>query len=95
MSHPNPVRHHPVCRGKSHHASGAAQDRLPAARADRSVVVAFGALFGILGVIFATPLMVAVLVLINLLYVRDVLGEQPQFPRFYREQSEERSNGSS
>ncbi|HEV7369238.1 AI-2E family transporter [Arenibaculum sp.] len=43
-------------------------------------VVAAGLLFGTIGVFFATPLAVAVLVVVNELYMRDVLGERPRFP---------------
>lgn len=39
-------------------------------------VVIFGMLFGIAGVVFATPLMVVVLILIHTLYVEDVLENE-------------------
>jgi predicted PurR-regulated permease PerM len=40
-------------------------------------VVAFGLLFGVLGVLFATPLAVVTMVLVRELYVKDVL-ESPE-----------------
>ena len=36
-------------------------------------LVVFGLLFGVMGVIFATPLMVVVMILVQKLYVQDVL----------------------
>lgn len=39
--------------------------------------VGFGLLFGVLGVLFATPIAVALMVVVRMLYVRDTLGEQP------------------
>jgi predicted PurR-regulated permease PerM len=44
-------------------------------------VVAAGLLFGILGMFLATPLLVVALVAVNMLYIEDVLGERPRFPR--------------
>lgn len=38
-------------------------------------VVAFGVLFGTIGIIFATPLLVVVYTLVRLLYIRNTLGE--------------------
>lgn len=43
-------------------------------------VVAFGLLFGLLGVLFATPLAVVVLVAVKKLWVREVLGEPTEVP---------------
>jgi predicted PurR-regulated permease PerM len=43
-------------------------------------LVAFGVLFGPLGVIFATPLAVTALVAVKQLYVRDTLGEETSVP---------------
>jgi predicted PurR-regulated permease PerM len=43
-------------------------------------IVAFGALFGPLGVILATPLTLIGLVLVRSLYIRDVLGEDVALP---------------
>jgi predicted PurR-regulated permease PerM len=43
-------------------------------------IVAFGVLFGTLGVLFATPLAVACFVLVKLLWVRDTLGEETHIP---------------
>jgi len=43
-------------------------------------VFAFGVLFGPLGVMLATPLLVVLYVLIKMLYVRDVLGEEVRLP---------------
>ena len=43
-------------------------------------IVAFGALFGPLGVILATPLTLIGLVLVRSLYIRDVLGEEVELP---------------
>lgn len=52
---------------------------IPAALALFSII-AFGALFGPLGVILATPLTLIVLVLVRSLYIRDVLGEDMPLP---------------
>jgi predicted PurR-regulated permease PerM len=41
-------------------------------------VVVFGLLFGVLGVLFATPLMVVVMVLTQKLYVEAALRDGPQ-----------------
>ncbi len=43
-------------------------------------MVAFGALFGILGVVLATPLTIIALVLVRGLYIRGVLGEKLLLP---------------
>lgn len=43
-------------------------------------VVAFGVLFGPLGVILAAPLTVVVLVMVKTLYIHDVLGEPAELP---------------
>ena len=43
-------------------------------------IVAFGVLFGPLGVILATPLTLVVLVLVKSLYLRDTLGEKVHLP---------------
>lgn len=43
-------------------------------------VLAAGLLFGILGLIVATPLSVVVMVLVKMLYVEDVLGKSVQIP---------------
>ncbi len=43
-------------------------------------VIAFGLVFGPLGVIFATPLAVATMVLVKMLYVEDVLGKDTDVP---------------
>lgn len=43
-------------------------------------IVAFGVLFGPLGVILATPLTLVVLVLVKSLYLRDMLGEKVHLP---------------
>lgn len=43
-------------------------------------VVGFGMLVGPLGVLFATPLAVAVYVLVKVLYLRDVLGDEVELP---------------
>ena len=48
-------------------------------------ISAFGALFGFMGVLIATPLAAAIIVLVREIYVRDILGdrspEQPEAPR--------------
>ena len=43
-------------------------------------IVAFGVLFGPLGVILATPLTLVALVLVKSLYLRDMLGEEVHLP---------------
>jgi predicted PurR-regulated permease PerM len=43
-------------------------------------VIAFGVLFGALGVILASPLAVVVYVAVKELYVRDTLGEETEIP---------------
>ncbi|CAO3421111.1 AI-2E family transporter [Azospirillum endophyticum] len=43
-------------------------------------IAAGGVLFGIMGMFLATPLAVVVLVLVNLLYIEDELGEPRHFP---------------
>jgi predicted PurR-regulated permease PerM len=43
-------------------------------------VVAFGLLFGSLGVLFATPLAVVIFVAIKKLWVRETLGEPTPLP---------------
>lgn len=43
-------------------------------------IVAGGLLFGFLGIFLATPLAVVLMVIINLLYIEDTLGEKRQFP---------------
>lgn len=43
-------------------------------------VLGFGTLLGALGVLFATPLLVVLLVAIKLLYLRNTLGEDPVIP---------------
>jgi predicted PurR-regulated permease PerM len=43
-------------------------------------VVAFGLLFGPLGVLFATPLAVVALVAVKKLWVREALGERVTVP---------------
>jgi predicted PurR-regulated permease PerM len=43
-------------------------------------IVAFGALFGPLGVVLATPLTLVALVLVKSLYLRDMLGEKVHLP---------------
>lgn len=43
-------------------------------------VMAFGVLFGVLGVMFATPLLVVIYTLTKLLYLRNTLGEAVQAP---------------
>lgn len=43
-------------------------------------VVAFGLLFGIAGVILATPLAVIAMVLVGMFYVQDVLGKEVKIP---------------
>jgi hypothetical protein len=43
-------------------------------------VVAFGILFGSLGVVFATPLTVICMVLVKKLWIRDALDEQTRLP---------------
>jgi predicted PurR-regulated permease PerM len=43
-------------------------------------VVALGTLFGIYGVLFATPLLLAIMVLVEMLYVEDVLGDRVEVP---------------
>lgn len=43
-------------------------------------IVAGGLLFGLLGIFLATPLAVVLMVIINLLYIEDTLGEKRQFP---------------
>ena len=45
-----------------------------------AAITAGGILFGILGMFLATPLAVVMLVLVNLLYVEDRLGEGRHFP---------------
>jgi predicted PurR-regulated permease PerM len=39
-------------------------------------VVGFGVLFGLPGVLFATPLLLVLIVLVRMLYVEDVLGDR-------------------
>ncbi|MDZ4319303.1 MAG: AI-2E family transporter [Phenylobacterium sp.] len=48
-------------------------------------VVGFGMFFGPLGVLFATPLAVALFVLVKILYVRDVLGDDVDLAGLSRE----------
>lgn len=43
-------------------------------------VLGFGTLFGPLGLLFATPLAVVLLVAVKKLYVRDILGDQTRIP---------------
>jgi len=43
-------------------------------------VVAFGLLFGSLGVLFATPLAVVIFVAVKKLWVRETLGEPTNLP---------------
>jgi predicted PurR-regulated permease PerM len=43
-------------------------------------IVAFGILFGPLGIILATPLTMIVLVMVRSLYIRDLLGEEVELP---------------
>lgn len=43
-------------------------------------VVGFGVLFGLLGVLFATPLLVVLVVVVRMLYVEDVLGDHTAAP---------------
>ncbi|MBP2297903.1 AI-2E family transporter [Azospirillum picis] len=43
-------------------------------------IAAGGVLFGILGMFLATPIAVTVMVLVNLLYIEDKLGERRHFP---------------
>lgn len=43
-------------------------------------IVAFGFVFGVAGIILATPLTVIIMVLIGMLYVQDVLGKEIQVP---------------
>lgn len=43
-------------------------------------IVAFGLLFGFLGVFLATPFLIVVLIMINMLYIEDVLGKRPALP---------------
>ncbi|HYD68876.1 AI-2E family transporter [Azospirillum sp.] len=43
-------------------------------------ITAGGLLFGLLGMFLAAPLAVTALVLVNLLYIEDKLGEEPHFP---------------
>lgn len=43
-------------------------------------VVGFGVLFGLLGVLFATPLLVVLIVVVRMLYVEDVLGDHTAGP---------------
>jgi predicted PurR-regulated permease PerM len=43
-------------------------------------IVAGGLLFGLLGIFLATPLAVVLMVIVNLLYIEDTLGEKRQFP---------------
>lgn len=45
-----------------------------------AAVVVIGALFGVLALIVATPLAVALLVTVKMLYVEDVLGDRPDVP---------------
>jgi predicted PurR-regulated permease PerM len=45
-----------------------------------AAITAGGLLFGFLGVFLATPLAVAAMVLVNMLYVEDTLGERSRFP---------------
>jgi predicted PurR-regulated permease PerM len=42
--------------------------------------VALALLFGVLGAIFATPLIVLIVVLVKALYMQDVLGERVELP---------------
>lgn len=42
-----------------------------------AATVAFGLLFGFIGVLFATPIAVALMVVVRMLYVRDTLGKDP------------------
>jgi predicted PurR-regulated permease PerM len=41
-----------------------------------SVQIAFGVLAGVIGILFATPITVAIVVLIQRLYVEDTLGRR-------------------
>lgn len=43
-------------------------------------IVAFGVLFGFLGLVVATPLLLVVIVLVRMLYVEDVLGDRDAAP---------------
>jgi predicted PurR-regulated permease PerM len=43
-----------------------------------AAIIAFGVLFGVWGVIFATPLLVAVMVVVRMLYVEDVLERRTE-----------------
>jgi predicted PurR-regulated permease PerM len=52
--------------------------------------VAFGALFGLAGVILAAPLAVVGFVLVQKLYVRQTLGEPAQVPGEQRGEGEDR-----
>ena len=51
-------------------------------------VVAFGLLFGVAGVILATPLAVIAMVLIGMFYVQDVLGKDIDVPGSEKESSD-------
>ena len=43
-------------------------------------VVAFGLIFGVAGIILATPLAVIMMVLVGMFYVQDVLGKEVKIP---------------
>ena len=43
-------------------------------------VIGFGVLFGFIGILVATPLLLVVLILVRMLYVEDVLGDQVATP---------------
>jgi len=43
-------------------------------------VVAFGLVFGVAGIILATPLAVIAMVLVGMFYVQDVLGKEVKIP---------------
>ncbi len=43
-------------------------------------IVAFGVLFGFIGIVVATPLMLALMVLVRMLYVEDILGDYNAAP---------------
>jgi predicted PurR-regulated permease PerM len=46
-----------------------------------SAVLALGALFGFVGILVATPLVAVIVVLVKLIYIKEVLGEVPELPR--------------
>ena len=43
-----------------------------------AALVLFGSLFGVMGVLVATPLTVTIMVVVKMVYVEDTLGDPPR-----------------